>query len=125
MLVMFPSESLRITVAFCTPAPVGSSTLPVNFPAFPCAGNRSAAIGITTQSAATALHLLVLRETPLRSVLALNMAANLLSKKVARANARAEDHPRKELRKLPASPRTSRAYSLGAMHCRSATSSHA
>src|SRR6516225_4959043 len=125
MLVTFPSGSLRITVAFCTPAPAGSSTLPVNLPAFPCAGNRRAAIGITTQSAATALHLPALRDTPLRSVLALNMAANLLSKKVAPTNARADDHPRNELRKLPASPRTSRAYALGAIPRRSTTSSQA
>src|SRR5215813_4797900 len=80
-----------ITVAFATGIPLGSEIFPPNlFPAS-CAGSLTAASGVNKRNATAAIRNLVLRDRFRRSTDGFNMALNLLSKFVGRANASAAD----------------------------------
>src|SRR5580700_1220704 len=83
-------------VALGTPAPLGSWMEPVVLPARFCAVRRRTARGMSNVRARNGTRIFVLVDRWRRLIDGFNMAANLLSRFVGRAMARAVDQARPE-----------------------------
>src|ERR1700722_8143647 len=93
-------------VALATPALLGSWMVPVVLPVRFCAGRRNAASGRRRHRAKNGMRNFASRDRRRRSMDGFNMAANLLSRFVGRAMARAVDQARPDFSRVLARSRS-------------------
>src|SRR5580704_5953127 len=100
-------------VALETPAPLGSCTEPVTLPERFCAVSRRVASGSERHNAKNGMSSFVPRDKRFRLTDGFSMAANLLSRFVGRAMARALDQARPEFSRVLARSSSWLAYWAG------------